>query len=166
MADTMTGTSASVVHQTEGRVRLHVPDLVGQPAEGRRLAEAASGVAGVSKVDVRPATGSVVVFHHGAWEEIGATLAAAAGMIITPYEPAPAPQVNAMDASTAFLDAFDAGARRAFGGRTDVSELAFLGLVTAGAVQLARGEIFGPAATLFAQALTLMAARRRGGRPG
>jgi hypothetical protein len=164
MAETMTATRASVVHQTEGRVRLHVPSLMGQPAEGRRLAEAVSGVAGVSKVDARPTTGSVVVFHHGAWEEIAATLAAAAGMIITPYEPAPVSQANAMDASSAFIDAFDAGARRAFGGRTDASELAFLGLVAAGAVQIARGEIFGPGATLFAQALTLMAARRRGGR--
>jgi hypothetical protein len=162
----MPETTASIVHQTEGRVRLHVPGLQGRPVEGHRLTEAVAGMAEISRIDARPATGSLVIFHHGAWDEIAEAVAAATGLSVAPYEPAAVPQVNALDASAAFLDAVDLGARRAFGGRTDASELAFLGLVAAGAVQLARGQVFGPAATLFAQALTLMTARRRGGAAG
>jgi hypothetical protein len=149
-----------MAHRAPGRVRLHAPSMVHNTDEARRLADVAAAIPGVSKVEARSTTGSLIVFHVGDWAEIGEKLGEALGGEIADIEEAPAGGANAMDSASALIDALDLAASRAFGRRTDLSELTFLGLLAAGAVQLARGEVFGPAATLFGQAFALMAAQR------
>ncbi|WP_374573340.1 hypothetical protein [Phenylobacterium sp.] len=149
-----------LVHKSAGRVRLEAPGLRGDLAEARRLAEAVGALAGVSKVEARAATGSLVIFHTGEWAEFSKNLSEALG---APIEAAAVVERDALASVGDFVEALDQGARQALGGRTNLSELTFLALVLAGAVQLARGEVVGPATTLFSQALNLMAARR--GRP-
>jgi len=149
-----------VVHRTSGRVRLEAPQLRGQLDEARRLAEAAGAVPGVSKAEARTATGSLVIFHTGEWAPLAAALGEAFGVAIEEPEPQALAGPDALSAAAAVVDALDQGARRALGGRANLSELTFLALVAAGAVQLARGQVVGPASALFGQALTLMAARR------
>lgn len=149
-----------VVHRAPGRVRLDAPFIRGQVEHGRRIADAAAALEGVSKVEARTATGSVVIFHLDDWEPLAERIAQAAGVTIEARtEQAPVSR-NALEGAADFIDAMDQGARRALGGRTDLSELAFLGLIVAGTVQLARGRYMGPATALFGQALTLMAARK------
>jgi hypothetical protein len=156
---------ARLVHSAPGRVRLRVPLMEGDPAEAHRLFEATTGLAGVSKVEARPATGSLVIFHTGPWAPLAEAFAAATGLALAAADEVEPLGANALDASADMLEALDRAARRAFGGRTDLSELAFLGLVAAGAVQAARGQLVGPATTLFSQALNLMSARRARARP-
>jgi len=151
-----------LVHRTHGRVRLHVPAIVGRPDEGRKLAALTADLTGVSRVQARVTTGSLVIFHLGEWESIQSQLEAAAGH---PVVPSPEPfsgGPTAMQRTAVVVESLDQGTRRASGGRTDLSELAFLGLLVAGAIQVARGKMVGPAITLFSQALTLMGVRARG----
>lgn len=160
----MAEVQARLAHLTPGRARLVVPSLVGRPDEGRRLGDAAAALPGVSKAEARAATGSLVIFHDGPWEPIAEGLGATAGLAIDAEPLDEGRPLNALDAASAFIDALDGRARRAFSGRTDLSELTFLVLVAAGALQLARGQVVGPATTLFSQALNLMVARRGSGR--
>lgn len=154
-----------VAHRTPGRVRLEAGYVQGEAEAGRRFAEAAATVEGVSKVEVRTATGSVIIFHTGEWEAVAERLTAAVGVAIEELAAAAGfAGAGALEAAADFVDAIDQGARRALGGRTDLSELAFLGLLVAGTVQLGRGRFVGPATALFGQALALMAARRSGAR--
>ena len=161
----MSEVSLRVAHRTPGRVRLLAPAIEQRPVEGRRLAETASAIPGVTKAEARSTTGSLVIFHTGEWEEIAGQLGAALGGEISEFENGEFGGIHAMDATAGVVEALERAASRAFGRRTDLSELAFLSLLTAAAVQVARGEIFGPAATLLSQALNLMAIRRGRGRP-
>lgn len=150
-----------LAHRTPGRARLHAPAIRDRPAEAARLAQAVAAIPGVSSVQARAATGSLIVFHTGEWDAVAAALAEALGGEIGETPPPTAGQ--ALETISHALESLDAAAVRTFGGRTDLSELAFLGLVGAGAVQLARGQVFGPAVTLLGQALALAAARRSRG---
>jgi len=154
-----------VAHRTAGRVRLSVPSIERAPDEARRMADAVAAVQGVSRVEARTATGSLVLFHSGEWAGLAGQLEAALGAAIEEVEDAAAASggAGAFDSTATLVDALNLAARRAFGGRTDLTELVFLGLLGAGAVQLARGQIVGPATTLFSQALQLMTARRSAG---
>jgi hypothetical protein len=158
----MTETAVRIAHRTGGRVRLIVPSIERAPEEARRVAEAVAAVEGVGKVEARAATGSLVLFHHGDWADLAGPLAAALGAAIEEAEPEP-PSGAAFESTAAMVEVLNREARRVFGGRTDLSELVFLGLLGAGAVQIARGQIVGPASTLFSQALQLMIARRSAG---
>lgn len=148
-----------LVHRTAGRVRIEAPQIRGRADDAKRLAETVAALPAVSRVEARAATGSLVIFHHGDWDAFAGPLSEALG---APLEDAPEmfEGPNALSSVGDVVEALDLGARRALGGRTDLSELTFLALVAAGAVQLARGQVVGPAATLFSQALSLMASRR------
>lgn len=153
-----------LAHRTAGRVRLEAPQIRGDLEEGRRLAERVGALPGVSKVEARTATGSLVIFHIGDWAPLAVALASATGATIEEEAPEDSAAADALTTGARLIDALDHAARHALGGRTSLSELTFLALVAAGAVQLARGQVVGPASALFGQALSLMAARRM--RPG
>jgi hypothetical protein len=159
----MADAAIRVAHRTPGRVRLSVPGLERNPGEARRIADAAAAVRGVSKVEARTATGSLVLFHLDDWTTVAERLRVALGAAIEEAEPPPPPGGSAFESTAGLVDALNSAARRAFGGRTDLTELVFLALLGAGTIQLARGQVVGPATTLFSQALQLMTARRASG---
>lgn len=160
----MSSLALRLAHRAPGRARLHSADILNNPAEAQRLATAAAALPGVSKCEARSTTGSLIIFHIGEWEPIASALAAALGAELA--ESPPDHQPHAMDSAGGLLFALDQATSKAFGRRTDLHELAFLGLIAAGGIQLARGKVLAPATTLLGQALSLMAAHRAGRRPG
>lgn len=136
-----------VAHQISGRTRLlcigdRGPEAL--DACARRIA-----ASGLARAEVRARSGSIVLTHTRPWPELAPVLETA-GLRVLPAPPRdPIGKVN--NAVVQLNDAL-AGAS---GGRMDLANAAFLGLIGAGLVQLARGQVVGPALTLFSQALTL-----------
>ncbi|TCT07801.1 hypothetical protein [Aquabacter spiritensis] len=151
--------SARIVHTLDGRTRLR---LLGTPPHDRLIALAdALAAAGIEKVDIRPRTGSIVLTHSGPLSGLSDALEEA-GLHLLPR--IAEPQKDAVAEAGERVAQADLVLRLTSGGTLDLRNAAFLGLMAAGLVQLARGRIAGPALTLFGQAATLalMEARRRG----
>lgn len=144
---------ATLAHRCAGRARLA---LVGPLPDRERLtelADAASGIAGLTSIEIRLVTGSIILKHEGAFEPIQAALAAEAGLIVLPKPPAM--PFDPVIAAASQLSALDSGMRKVTGEGVDLRKTLFMGLIAAGLVQVARGRIAGPALTLFGQAVTV-----------
>ena len=73
----------------------------------------------------------------------------------------PPPPVNpALTAATERIDQLDRFLQRSSNGSFDLLEVAFVGLIGASIVQVLRGQALGPASTLLAHALTILALYR------
>jgi len=120
------------------------------------MTNALASCQGVTRVRARPNTGSVIVEGAGSADEIMAAIEAsdAVALVAAPTRP-PVGQVAQMG-----LLKLDSGIKDRTGGRLDFH--AALGvLLTAGAaVQLYRGQLAGPAATLLMGALAMFEARK------
>jgi len=150
--------SLRVAHRAPGRVRLWSQALADDAGRLERLAGLLAAAPQVSRVQARPATGSLIVFHHGAWEPVAALLAEATGAAVE--EPPPREPPDLFDALAAAGERLDARARRATAGRADLDQMVFVLLALMGMVQLGRGRIAGPALTLFSQAISILVASR------
>ncbi|MGR7996867.1 MULTISPECIES: hypothetical protein [unclassified Xanthobacter] len=155
-----------VAHQTVGRTRL----VALSPLDGSTLAACATRVnaSGLARAEARPRSNGLILTHAGPWQAVADSLHAAGLRLPAGAELAPAPVGAAPPARTprrpaghpigAAYDAFarsNAAVAEASGGRLDITNAAFLLLVASGMVQLMRGQIAGPALSLFSQALTL-----------
>ncbi len=142
---------ARVVHQIEGRTRLSISGTVPHErlvALADRLAET-----GIEKVEIRPATGSIILTHSASWASLGNVVASAGLKVAAPTPPPPEEDpITETEARLAKADLLMALFSK---GKLDLQNAAFLALVLGGFVQLARGRVGGPALTLFGQALTL-----------
>ena len=136
-----------VAHQVAGRTRLVAVEAVTVDALAScrdRLAE----VEGV-RVEARPASRSLVVNHDQAWGALSGALEQA-GVSIA----APAPHTP-IEHTQALLTTLNDTMGRATSGRFDLINIAFVVLVLGGLLQASRGNLGGPAATLFTQALSI-----------
>jgi len=136
-----------VAHQIEGRTRLAAPPGVATAA----LHECARQLtaSGLARVEVRPASGSLVVHHAGPWPQLAPALAAA-GLEVAPPRP-----FDAIGLANSGIARLNGALSQASAGRLDLTNAAFLGLIAAGLLQLARGQTLAPASSLLNQALTL-----------
>lgn len=151
-------TSAAVaylVHRIPGRARLRVPARRNDLAFFNGLAATLASCEGVRGVEVNPRAASVLITHSGGLGPIleraqsgGLAILADAGVA----EPPLAGQLHAQFR--------DLGARlaRASGGQVDLATAAALFFLLTGLVQLARGQVLAPAATLFIYASDLLSA--------
>lgn len=148
--------AARLVHATPRRLRAVMDTVPPRPALDA-LAAALAALPGIDAVEIRPATGSVILRHAGGFDR-GALAGAGLALAAAPA-PGPAASADPVAAAARAVAALDGEVRRLSSGQADLAGLAFMGLVAAGLVQLARGEVFGPATTLFAQAAELGRAR-------
>lgn len=124
--------SAELVHAVPGRVRLRVPGRRGDRAFLERLGES---LRPLGRVRVNPLTGSVLVEGRPSlsWREV-ADLGGKAGLVDLRPAPAAAPEPEGIGLQAA-------GA---------------LALVVLAIVQIARGQVLGPASNLLWYALELI----------
>lgn len=149
-------------HRTSGRVRLVLEAPTPDRERLEHLAQALVGVAGVTEAELRPSTGSVILRHEGTFEAILPLLARAGLRVGVPddkHQDAETEPLDPVKEIAGLLGQSDAALARLTGGRLDLWGASFSLLLAAGAVQLARGRIAGPALTLFGQAATLAMAR-------
>jgi hypothetical protein len=144
---------ARLQHQVAGRVRLTLEPPIPPREALITIADAVSAQPEVESVDIRVFTGSIIIRHGGSFDPLAIALKEAVGLMVLPSRMF-TPTDPVMDAMQR-LSAVDAGLGRLSGERVDMRQLAFVGLVAAGLIQIARGQIVGPAFTLFGQAATL-----------
>jgi len=140
-----------VVHRLPERTRLRSPVLRKTPAACTRLADALAAVPGVREVRIRPYTGSALIVHE-AGVALDALTEVACGALdgarlLAHGEPPPlsaaVPAFSSVRQKLAALAReLDRDIRRSSDGSVDLGTLATLGLVGAGAAQVATsGEL-------------------------
>ncbi len=156
----MTVPSASIRHRMAGRLRLKVPGKKGDPAYFSALAQAFSEFPGIRSVEVNPETGSALFLHSA---EPDAIVAYAEGKdLFRIVESANRPVPVAVGITAKYKE-LDERVKRHTGGEWDVPAIAFIGLLGAGAYQIARGNLAAPAwYTAFWYALNIFLKARRG----
>ncbi|HEX5062681.1 MAG TPA: hypothetical protein VFV99_25085 [Kofleriaceae bacterium] len=137
-----------IVHEVPGRTRLLAKALRKDTARCERLAETLAAVPGVYRVEARPYTGSLLVQH--ARSTTAQTLVETAARTLeapvvargaTPPTPETVPALSEVARKLArALQDIDRDVRRASEGSVDLGTLITLGLLGAGAVQVARTE--------------------------
>jgi len=134
-----------VVHQMPGRIRLRVPSLKGNDAVFEQAQSWVSRFPGVTSVHANPLTASLLVLYDPAKEQD--LFSAAQGLLglLAPDEVQPPSR-----ATQEWLDAQLGQLRDAY---AQAAPLIALGLFGLGALQALRGQVLGPAATLFWYAL-------------
>jgi hypothetical protein len=137
-----------------GRIRVGLTAPIPAVTELEALAESLSAARGVQRVEIRRPTGSVIIHHNGDFESLSKRLARSGLLVVSPPEK-PGKPFDAIRETVTRVSAADTALARATGGRADLWGLAFAGLIAAGAIQLARGRVAGPALALFGQAATL-----------
>ncbi|HEX8106538.1 MAG TPA: hypothetical protein VF516_02370 [Kofleriaceae bacterium] len=141
----------AVVHHLPDRTRLRSPVLRKSATACTRLADALAAVPGVHEVRVRPYTGSALILHDpGATVEALTEVASGAldgARVLAPGEapplPAAVPAFSTLRQKLAEMGReIDREIRRSSDGSVDLGTLATLGLVGAGAAQVAAsGEL-------------------------
>lgn len=142
---------ARLAHLCRGRARLR---LTGKPSPTKleRLAEAVSAAPGARRVLARPATGSVILEADAPAEALRAFLEQAQGVRLErPAAPPPVGQVARFG-----MMRMDREIRGRTAGSLDFRTTLALLLAAGAAVQLARGQVAGPATTLMMGALSLI----------
>jgi hypothetical protein len=149
---------AYVSHRLPGRVRLRIAERRGDAAFFHRVGRALSRSAGVTRLETKPATGSVLIEHEGALEPVLDT-ARAAGLFELAAPPAPATAGEQLARGTALLDR-EVAALTA--GQVNLGAALFIALVGLGLFQISRGHVLAPAVTLFWYALASLRVFGRG----
>ncbi|WP_234050059.1 MULTISPECIES: hypothetical protein [unclassified Xanthobacter] len=135
-----------IAHHIPGRTRL----AAAHPRGEADLQACAARLSQDGRLDVQVRGGSLILTHHlSSAEEIRPALEKA-GLSLVP----PSPR-HPIGKTSVAVSRINGALSEASGGSLDLLNIAFLGLVAGGFVQLARGNVAGPALTLFSQALTL-----------
>ncbi|MCT2398752.1 hypothetical protein [Novosphingobium mangrovi (ex Huang et al. 2023)] len=148
---------AELRHRMSGRIRVALEHPLPSRDALETLAGTLSAARNVEEVEIRPRSGSLIVRHRGAYEDVSRALARA-GLHIEVKEH-PAGPADPIEQTLSRLSTADAVLQRVTNGRIDIWSAGFSALVGAGLIQLARGQVAGPALTLFGQAATLVMAR-------
>lgn len=141
---------ARVAHRLPGRVRLKIPERRGDAAFFAELGQVLADCPLVEAVRPSPAMASLVVHHRGS--DSAVTDFVAASGLLRFEEAGPTP---AMDALLAQGGALDKSVRRLTDGTADLSTVAVVSLVIAAGVQVMRGNVLAPAATLLWYAVSI-----------
>lgn len=150
-SDAAPAPAALIAHEIPGRLRARLTGAL-ERAALTALADRIAATPGVRRVTVRPNTGSVIVESDPALGPIAAKLTAGGVLRLKP-EPTPPPVEQAAQFGLMRLDA--EVARRTEGAFNFHSALATL-LMLGALVQIARGNVAGPATTLAMSALSLL----------
>jgi len=143
------------VHMIARRARLRAQGLEREALAA--LADRLAALPGVARALVRPSTGSVIIESLEPVEQV-LERAIEAG-IARIREPAPRPPVGLV-VQTGLARA-DLGVKNRTHGALDLETSVALVLLAGAIIQLSRGRIAGPAATLAMNALTLLELNKR-----
>ncbi len=146
-----------VAHRTGHRVRLRIPAHKGDTAYFARIERELAACERVSYVEANPLTASILLHYSGTDEDLRRDAVALGLFDIDALQPAANPVLSA---AATRIDQIDRMIRRASNGSFDLLEVAFVGLVGASIVQTLRGQALGPASTLMANALAILALHR------
>lgn len=138
----------TLLHTAGRRTRLRAEGLAGNADALVALADRIASLPGVTSVEPRPLTGSLIVHHDGPAERL--IEAATTAGLVRPTPPAPVIPVT-LAAGLAGLAA-DQRLKDMSGGRLDLGGAMFVVLAGLAIVQAARGQLVGPALTLALQA--------------
>ena len=145
-----------LVHVTAGRARLRLGPTVEEDAM-RALADRLLGLGGIRRVLVRPNTGSLILESGLGEGELRALLEGAEAIRIEPpRHPPPVSQAAGFG-----LLKLDADLKARTDNLLDLRGALGLALIGGGIVQLARGQVAGPATTLLMTAYSLLEPGRK-----
>lgn len=150
----MSPQQAWIAHSTQGRTRLQMPALRGDRGGLESVARRLGQVDALDGVTANPATGSLVLLHRVGWGELAGRIERSGVLRIEGPLPDMAP-LSRWVAGVA--DRLDAEVRSNTSGSLDLGSLGFVLMMGASALQLARGQVLGPASNLFFLGLTSLA---------
>lgn len=150
---------ARVVHCTTGRLRLKIPEKRGDHGFFASVERRLSGWDSVRRIETNPLTGSLLV-HFTEPEALFAENSLKNDLFRVAVEDLAenllgdllgeaAPAVPLVERAMQQMRELDQALRSGSGGGADIRTIAFLALLGAGLVQLIRGQVSAPAATLL-----------------
>jgi len=146
-----------IAHRIGDRVRVRIPERKGDAAYFMRVERDLSACERVIYVEANPLTASILLRYTGANDDLRRD---AINLGLFAIEEIP-PSVNpVLTATSERIDQLDRFLQRSSNGSFDLLEVAFVGLIGASIVQVLRGQALGPASTLLAHALAILALYR------
>lgn len=145
---------AHVAHAVPGRVRIRIPSKRGDTEYFAKLQERLETFPAIIALRVNPKTGSVLIEYDDtslAQLKESTIESSLFSLEELDYEPKAVWQ----RASSGF-EVMDSRIKKLTRGDIDLRSVLFIGLVTMGIRQLTKGQVMGPAMTLFWQALGLI----------
>jgi len=137
------------------RVRLRIPSRRNDNAFFTRVVASLRTCPAVAELRVNPATASVLILHpNGVGLDAVREHASSHGLFALPED---AGRMNVVYSVLHGARRVDEALRRLSGGDVDLRGLAFLALLGTAMLQLARGQVLAPAATLGWYAAALLA---------
>jgi hypothetical protein len=146
-----------VAHRVGDRVRLRIPACKGDTAYFARVERELAACRRVISVEANPLTASLLLHYSGTDDDLRRDVVDLGLFMIEEMSQAANPVLNT---AAARIDQLDRMIRRSSNGSFDLLEVAFVGLVGASIVQTLRGQALGPASTLMAHALAILAFHR------
>lgn len=148
---------AHLSHSLPDRCRLHIAERKGDAAYFAAVERALAAHAPVTRVESNPLTASLLIYHNGAQADL--LRFAAEQQLFQLAAPLPG-QAQVLTAAGDQLDRADQMVRRLTQGAFDLQALLFVGLLGAAVIQLFRGRVLAPAATLLSYAATILMLQR------
>jgi hypothetical protein len=146
-----------IAHRIGDRVRVRIPERKGDVAYFMRVERDLAACERVMYVEANPLTASILLRYTGANDDLRRD---AINLGLFAIEEMP-PSVNpVLTATSERIDQLDRFLQRSSNGSFDLLEVAFVGLIGASIVQVLRGQALGPASTLLAHALAILALYR------
>jgi hypothetical protein len=146
-----------IAHRIGDRVRVRIPERKGDAAYFMRVERDLSACERVMYVEANPLTASILLRYTGANDDLRRD---AINLGLFAIEEMP-PSVNpVLTATSDRIDQLDRFLQRSSNGSFNLLEVAFVGLIGASIVQVLRGQALGPASTLLAHALAILALYR------
>jgi Heavy metal associated domain 2 len=145
---------ARVCHFTPNRVRLRIPERRHDRAFFESVKRQLSQWQGVERVEVNPATASVLIHYSDGPAFLAEHYAENNLFTVGDIQPDGSgletlPAISIAQRTRSGVEAFDKAVQRLSGGQADLRSLVVLGLLGSGVVQLLRGNVAVPAITLF-----------------
>jgi hypothetical protein len=137
---------AQVVHLTRRRVRIRIPSKRHDRSFFAKAVKELSQRAPAAQMEANPATASILIRCEDDVLSLLGALGGDAPVSITSLTGASAPNIDHIRER---VKEFNDKVRRWTGGSSDARTLIFLALLLSAIYQLARGQIFAPAATLL-----------------
>jgi hypothetical protein len=145
--------TGEVCHRIEGRIRIRVRERRGDAGYFAAVRSSLSGHTGIRRCEINALTGSVLVEHSLPLETLAGHAERAGLFRLAGLTPAIVPGRVLAQRN---LRRLDQELTLATEGEVDLATLTLAGLLAMAAVQLIRGQVLAPAATLVWYALATM----------
>ncbi|WP_448545957.1 HMA2 domain-containing protein [Roseiflexus sp.] len=146
-----------IAHRIGDRVRVRIPERKGDVAYFMRVERDLAACERVMYVEANPLTASILLRYTGANDDLRRD---AINLGLFAIEEMPSSVNPVLTATSERIDQLDRFLQRSSNGSFDLLEVAFVGLIGASIIQVLRGQALGPATTLLAHALTILALYR------